>query len=226
MVELRSGDVVVVVDPPAGGLVTRIAVGESELLTPQGMFVMAPWAGRWRGHPIHGTVRGVAWSVDDADASTAVLSATLGPGWPWPGRCTHELAVHDDHLDLRATVHGDGFDAVVGWHPWFTKPRSVELDAESMLERGDDQLPTGRRVEPVRPGDRPLDDCFEGVRWPATLRYDRLTVSLSSTCGDAVLFDALPHTTCVEPQTGPPNALHTGEAHAAPLEAKMTLAWS
>ena len=227
MLELRSGDVTVVVDPPGGGRITRITVATTELLAPAGLFVMAPWAGRSRDQPIHGTVRGVAWSVDDGDASSAVLSATLGPGWPWPGRCTHELVVGDDHIELRATVHGDGFDAVAGWHPWFTKPRSVELHAESMLERGDDHLPTGRRVAPVTPGDRPLDDCFEDVRWPVVLRYEGRTVRVDADrCRYATVYDEVPGTTCVEPQTGPPDALRTGEAQPAPLEAKMSITWS
>ena len=96
-----------------------------------------------------------------------------------------------------------------------------------MLERGDDHLPTGRRIAPVRPGERPLDDCFEGVRWPAVLRYDGFDIGIEADgCPYAIVFDELPHTTCVEPQSGPPNALDTGEARAAPVEAKMRLTWS
>ena len=227
MVELRAGDAVVEVDPPAGGLITRIAVGDTDLLTPAGMFVMAPWAGRWRGHPIHGTVRGIAWRVVSEAATSAVLETTLGPAWPWPGRCEHTIELHDDRVELRAVVEGDAFAAAVGWHPWFAKPDAIELDAGAMLERGDDHLPTGRRIAPVRPGDRPLDDCFEGVRWPARLRYADRTVTVDAEgCRYAVVFDELPHTSCVEPQSAPPDALNTGEAHPAPLHARMTISWS
>ena len=241
MLELRAGDVTVVVDPPAGGRIARITVGGFELLTKAGLFVMAPWAGRtgharFDGrrlpvddppHALHGTVRGVAWRLDDSTTSTATLSCTLGPAWPWPGRCEHTIEVHDDGVELGAAVHGDGFPVVLGWHPWFVKPRAVELDADAMLERGDDRLPTGRRVPPVRPGVQPLDDCFEGVRWPAVLHYDDLVVRVHAEhCGYAVVFDEPPHTTCVEPQSGPPNALNTGEAQPAPLQAKMRVTWS
>ena len=241
MLELRSGDVTVVVDPPAGGRIASITVGTVELLAPSGLFVMAPWAGRIANarfdghglpvddppHALHGTVRGVAWSVADVTASTVALSAPLGPAWPWPGRCEHIISVHDDHLALEATVAGDGFDAVLGWHPWFAKPAAVELDAESMLERGDDHVPTGRRVPAARPGDGPLDDCFEGVRWPAVLRYESLVVQVDADgCPYAVVYDEVPTTTCVEPQTGPPNALNTGEARTAPVQAKMSITWS
>lgn len=242
MLELRSGDVTVAVDPPSGGLVTGITVGATELLTPAGLFVMAPWAGRTAlarfgehrlpvdqpPHAIHGTVRGIAWTVDDVTTSTVTLSTSLGPAWPWPGRCQHVVAVHDDHVTLRVAVDGAGFPAVVGWHPWFVKPVAVELEAEAMLERGDDHLPTGQRVPPVRPGDRPLDDCFEGVRWPAVLQFEGgLEVRLHAEgCRWAVVFDELPTTTCVEPQTGPPNALNDGSAPPAPIEAALRIGWT
>lgn len=249
MLELRapSGDAVVVVDPEGGGRITRIAVGGADLLTAAGLFLMAPWAGRTGDgrfthagtehrlpidmppHAIHGTVRGIAWTVEGATGDEATLAAPLGPVWPWTGRCVHQIALQDDHVELRATVESarEEFPAALGWHPWFVKPTAVRFHADSMLERGDDGLPTGRRVAPVPPGDRPLDDCFEGVRWP--VRVDDLRVEADG-CDHVVVYDEQAGTTCVEPQTAPPDALNQGGATLVrpgrPLRATMRIRWA
>jgi len=251
VLELRAGDAAVVVDPAGGGRITRLAVGGADLLTPAGCFVMAPWAGRtgWGRfthdgaerrvavdappHAIHGTVRGVGWSVLDAGPDHGLLEAPLGPGWPWPGRCRHELRLGRDRLLLRAEVHADAdpFPATLGWHPWFAKPAAVELGAAAMLERDDDHLPTGRRVAAVAPGQRPLDDCFEDVRWPVELRgVAGVDVRVDAEgCRFAVVYDEQAGATCVEPQTGPPDALRLGEAAPVapgrPLVASMAIRW-
>lgn len=248
-VELRAGDAVVAVDPEGGGRVTRIAVAGRDLLTAAGLWVMAPWAGRTGygrfthagvehrlpidlpPHAIHGTVRGVAWTVVDATPDAATLHAPLGPSWPWPGHCLHTVAVHPDHVALHAEVHaGPGsepFPAALGWHPWFVKPAAVRLRADAMLERGDDGLPTGRRTVPVPPGERPLDDCFEGVRWP--VRLDGLHVEADG-CDHVVVYDEQAGTTCVEPQTAPPDALNQGGTTLVlpgqPLRATMRIRWA
>jgi len=253
VLELRSpgGGAIAVVDPEGGGRLTRLAVGDVDLLAPAGCFVMAPWAGRtgWGRfshggiehelpvdlppHAAHGTVRGVAWTVEAAAPDRARLSAPLGPAWPWPGRCEHTVAIHDDHLALSAAVHAEApFPAVLGWHPWFAPGAAIGLDAEAMLERGADHLPTGRRVSPVASGTRPLDDCFEGVRWPVTLTWGdgpRLTVDADG-CDHVVVFDELAHATCVEPQTAPPDALRAGTAGLVepgrPLRGAVRVTWA
>jgi aldose 1-epimerase len=242
VIELRAGDAVAVVDPEGGGRLTRLAVAGVDLLTPAGCFLMAPWAGRtaWGRfdghalpidqppHAIHGTVRGVAWGqVDDA-----TIAAPLGPIWPWPGRCTQRFDLAADHLRVTATVEAEGaeFPAALGWHPWFVKPAAVDLDAGAMWERDADHLPTGRLVAPPPPG-TPLDDCFAGVRWPVVLRHAdgrRITVDAEG-CDHAVVYDELAHTTCVEPQTAPPDALNRGTATlvrpGAPLRAAVRIGW-
>lgn len=254
MLQLDALDVSVVVDPEGGGRITRITVAGRELLTPAGCFLMAPWAGRTGygcfehegiehrlpvdapPHAIHGTARGVSWQVDERSHERAVLSATLGPVWPWRGRCVQEIVVHDTHVELAASVHAaDGepaFPAVLGWHPWLVKPASVDLRAAAMLERGSDGLPTGTRVRPApRPGDRPFDDCFEDVDWPVVVRWaDGFQVEIDAEgCRYAVLYDEQIGTTCVEPQTAPPDALRTGEATLVEpgrsLRATTRLSW-
>ncbi len=245
MFELRAGDAVAAVDPAGGGRLTRLAVAGFDLLTAGGCFLMAPWAGRlgWGRfdghqlpidqppHAIHGTVRGVAWQ----ETADRTIEAPLGPSWPWPGRCTQTFDLAADHLAVTATLEAVDvpFPAALGWHPWFAKPASVQLHAEAMLERGEDRLPTGRRVEPPPgPGDRPLDDCFAGVRWPVVLRWPhglRLDVEAEG-CDHAVVFDEPPDSTCVEPQTAPPDALNRGTATLVepgrPLRAAVRFRWS
>ncbi len=64
------------------------------------------------------------------------------------------------------------------------------------------------------------------LTWPGALE-----VALTSTCDHVVLFDETSHAICVEPQTGPPNALNHPEQATIvrpghPLTAEMSLTWS
>ena len=58
-----------------------------------------------------------------------------------------------------------------------------------------------------------------------------LEVALTSTCDHVVLYDETRHAICVEPQTGPPDALNHLERATIvrpghPLIAEMSLTWS
>lgn len=254
MLSLRAGDAVAEVDPDNGGRLTRVAVGDAELLTAAGSFVMAPWAGRtgygafdFEGasyrlpvverhapHAIHGPVRDRAWVVEAADPLRVRISCDLGPEWPWPGWCEQQLTLAADGLELAVSVHagpGARFPAVTGWHPWFVRPAEVDLRAHALLEKGDDRLPTGRLISPP-PATGPFDDCFAGVDWPVVMRWAsglRLEVSAEG-CDHVVYFDEPADAVCVEPQTGPPDGLRTGQATVVtpdePLRAVMRWAWT
>ena len=66
-------------------------------------------------------------------------------------------------------------------------------------------LPTGRLVEPGPP---PWDDCFIATG-PVTFPVSDLTVTLDHDHDHLVVFDHLrDHGIAVEPQTGPPDAVH------------------
>jgi aldose 1-epimerase len=102
----------------------------------------------------------------------------------------------------------------------------LELDASAMWERGADHIPTGELVVPP-PG--PWDDCFTELEcapvlvWPGALE---LTVETS--LQDVVVFDEPSHAICVEPQTGPPDALRLTPVvvePGLPLVAEATFAW-
>ncbi len=254
MLELRAGDAVATVDPEGGGRLSRLAVQGFDLLTDAGCFVMAPWAGRtghgrftYAGvvhalpvpekhapHAIHGTVRSRPWVVESADPRQVRLSVALGPDWPWEGWCEQVLTLDADTLRLELSVHaGERFPAIAGWHPWFTKPDHVSVVAAALLQRGDDQLPTGVRLKPPLP-DRlgHLDDCFEDIQWPARLRWDDVDLELAidaTNCDHVVVFTEPDDASCVEPQTGPPDGLSTGDAAIVapeePLLATTTWRW-
>lgn len=197
-----------------------------------GCYVMAPFAGRVRNgrflfhgvehqlprnmppHAIHGMVFERPWKVEGTDRDRALLSCELGPAWPFSGRVVHEIVLADDGLDLHLEVSADDepFPAACGWHPWWRRRLSrggaveVDVDAESMWVRGPDGVPTGDLVSPPPPG--PYDDCLTDLRRPPVLRWPgAIELSIESTCDDLVVFDMPTHAVCLEPQTGPPDAL-------------------
>jgi len=192
-------------------------------------------------HAIHGTLVEAAWRVaaPTGDA-TATLEAPLGAAWPFGGRAVHRVTLTATSLTAALEVHADErpFPAIVGWHPWFPRtlrgpagavggPVEVDVRASGMLGRGADYIPTGA-VLPVPPG--PLDDCLVGVtvapavRWPGALE-----VAFENDATYWVVYTQHVDGVCVEPQTGPPNGLNTGDftlvEPGRPLVASMTLRW-
>ena len=132
---------------------------------------------------------------------------------------------------VRSYVEADDgavFPAALGWHPWFTKPDRLVVHPLAMFEQDDVGLPTGRLVTPTDP---PWDDCFV-LHEPVELHYDRrlapvVTVA-SPDCEYWVVFDKPAHATCVEPQSGPPDALTLRPelpTSARPLRRTMTIDW-
>jgi aldose 1-epimerase len=217
-----------------------------------GCYPMAPFAGRVRDgrvrfagvehqlarnlppHAIHGTVYDHPWKVDHAEATDAVLVTELGDGWPWSGRVVHRVRLGADGLDLRLEVYADDepFPASCGWHPWWRRRLArgdaleLDLEAGAMWERGEDGVPTGDLVHP-RPG--PWDDCFTDLHGPTVLRWPgAIELSVTSTCMDLVVFDEPDDAICVEPQTGPPDALRLAPVvvePGLPLVAEATFTW-
>ncbi|MFI8963458.1 aldose 1-epimerase [Streptomyces sp. NPDC053493] len=235
----------------------RIAGTELLLQGPRhGSFVMAPWAGRTGNgrfrnggtvhqlpvsehaapHALHGTVRDVAWKTARVTETTAAFTADLGEPWPYTGMVTQVFELTEDALTLQLGVEtaGDSFPAQAGWHPWFHRrldgdDREVELGFRPAWqeERGEDHLPTGRRIEPTP---RPWDDCFgmpDGVdvtlTWP-----ERLELRITSRAQWVVIYDEPADAVCVEPQSGPPNGLNTHPRLVTPidpLEVATTWTW-
>jgi aldose 1-epimerase len=128
------------------------------------------------------------------------------------------LTVVADHESMPVTI---------GWHPWFVKPTTDHLDFDRCYLTDDERIPTGQLAEPPA---RPWDLCMVGAHHPLELAYSNgLRVVVQSDCDHWVIYDELPQATCVEPQSGPPNAQNTGAAQVlAPgemLQRTMTIAW-
>jgi aldose 1-epimerase len=265
-VELRSADVVVTVEPGAGGRIGQIAVGPQKLLCDDptggaiawGSYPMAPWAGRLRDgrftsdgtthqlalnhtdedgtrHAIHGTVFDAEWTVDEVAADAITLHCPLDAalGWPFAGTARQTIILAADRVScrLRVDTDGDPFPASIGWHPWFRKPDRLTFAPEGMYARDGIGLPGKTLVPPVA---GPWDDCFVNQR-PVTLHYDRsdhsavTAVTVTSDCDHWVVYDQPAHATCVEPQSGPPDALNVVPVlvrPGEPLSRRMRIAWS
>ena len=206
-----------------------------------GSFVMAPWAGRTRhgqfafagreyqlevdsgAHAIHGTVRAREWTIEDVGSAHVHVRCDFGPKWPFAGWAEQVIEVHTDHVALELSLHttDPAMPAAGGWHPWWRRQLAAggtaELDqpAGSMLERDHEGIATARRLSPPPPG--PWDDCFTDfsgspvLRWPGAVE-----LTLGSDCAFVVVYDEPAEAVCVEPQSGPPDALNSGPAIARP----------
>ena len=183
---------------------------------------------------MHGTVMSRAWSVVDQTAASVELSAPLdqpGPGWVLGGVAHQRIQVLDGQIRFELSVsvgpHGPPVLAEVGWHPWWNKPDRLTFQPDAMYERDSIGLPTGQLITPAN---GPWDDCFINTA-PVTLHYDRPThpdITLRSDCDHWVVFDRPLHATCVEPQSGPPDAFNIRPrlvTSSHPLRRSMTMSW-
>lgn len=206
-----------------------------------GSFVMAPWAGRTRRgrfafdgiehqleinageHSIHGTVRDRPWTVEEGDARRVRLRCEFGPKWPFPGWAEQIVAVHEDRVELELSMHAADVPTPVvgGWHPWWQRqlargaPAELELPAGSMHVRDAEGIALPETVSPPPPG--PWDDCFTDLSGPPVLRWPgAMELAIESDCPCVVVYDEPAESICVEPQSGPPDALHHGADLAEP----------
>ncbi|MDX3854035.1 aldose 1-epimerase [Streptomyces sp. AK02-01A] len=211
-----------------------------------GCFPMVPWCGRiehgqFRNgevvrqmplnsppHAIHGTGRDTAWRTARAGEREAAFTYDLAEPWPYSGRVTQSFELTEDSLSLTLSVetYDTSFPAQAGWHPWFLRDPGgdgenggvrIDFTPAWQEERGEEHLPTGRRIPPL-PG--PWDDCFgmpDGVdvtlTWPGLLE-----LKVASRAEWVVIYDEQAEAVCVEPQSGPPNGLNTLPELVTPLE--------
>ncbi|MGP3949888.1 aldose epimerase family protein [Streptomyces sp. 7N604] len=256
-IRLEAGEAELTLLPALGCRIGSLRIGGTELLrqgAKYGAFPMVPWCGRVDHgrfldgavqhqlpvnnppHAIHGTGRDTAWRTARTEKASAVCTYDLADPWPYAGRVTQLVELAEDSLTLTMGIEtiDDSFPAQAGWHPWFLRNLGgggadveIAFTPAWQEERGDDHLPTGRRIEP-QPG--PWDDCFcmpDGVdvtlTWPG-----QLELKVTSRAEWVVVYDEQAEAVCVEPQSGPPNGLNTLPRLVTPvdpLEVSTTWSW-
>ncbi|WP_420452710.1 aldose 1-epimerase [Ilumatobacter sp.] len=186
-----------------------------------------------RRHAIHGTTFTRAWTVEEATASSCVISCGLTGAldWPFEGVVRQRIEVHPDRLDAHMEVRaarGSPMPASIGWHPWFAKPDRLEFDPIAMYALDAHGIPTG---ELVPPASGPRDDCYVH-HGPVRLHVDRAVARVVTVTSDTdhwVVYDLPSDATCVEPQTGPPDAANLRPVVVSderPLGISMSIAWA
>lgn len=183
-----------------------------------------PPAADERAHAIHGTVFARRWQVVAQTGTSLIVTCSLSDsneplalGWPHAGIAQQRFNLAHDSIECELSVEFDdaSIPVVIGWHPWFAKPDRLSVAPDAEYEVDDIGLPTGRLITPSSP---PWDTCFTNTT-PATLHYDRRLasdVTVTSDCDHLVVYDKPAHATCVEPQSGPPDAVNLLARGAAP----------
>ncbi len=223
-----------------------------------GCYPMAPYAGRvrrgrltWSGHAyqlplllpphaIHGVTLDRPWDVvDRAGGGTTPALITLrcdfDARWPWPGHAEQHIRLDELGLVASLSVHAERepMPAWIGYHPWFARrlarggPAEIALEARGMLARDADGMATAT-VLAVPPS--PWDDCFVDPTWPVAVTWPgALVLRVAGDHPYVVCYDERPEAVCVEPQTGPPDAVALGQATVvapgSPLTMTMTWTW-
>jgi len=240
LLELGSDALTLQVAPDAGGRIAQITCDGLAWLCGHdidsaaiawGCFPMLPWAGRVRRgqfafegrewqlpvnlgvHAIHGTGFVTAWRVDMHLPNRLELSQQLprDERWPFGGMARQRMVVADRTLRLELSVFASDQPMprpVLGWHPWFVKPETLDFAPAACYPRDAQGIATLPRVAPAS---GPWDDCFLNTR-PVILHRCGQALSLTSSCDHWVVFDERANATCVEPQSGPPNAFNLDPA--------------
>jgi len=256
LIRLACGPLAVEIAPDAGGRLAQIVrdgvawlVGHSEpnaAMIAWGCYPMLPWAGRVRHgrfefegrayqlplnfgeHAIHGVGFALPWRVEHVSPVHAELSLQLPDDerWPFGGSARQCIDVEDNALRLQLSVTAGerAMPAVIGWHPWFCKPDRIEFKPSRFYPRDAEGIAV-RPVSELPPG--PWDDCFINDE-PVLIEHAGQRLRLASSCRHWVVYDETAHATCIEPQSGPPNAFSLEPTRLAPgssITASFALEW-
>lgn len=256
LVSARAGDAQITINPALGARITALHVGDLQLIQPEedkifhwGSYPMAPWVGRlnqgrftFEGqtyqlpinmppHAIHGTTHDRTWQQVGDDL---VFEIDLGEDWPFKGKAIQRFELAPDQLVCTLEVHAleQAFPASCGWHPWFRRElerggnAEISFKAGKMYQRTEDYVMDGTLITPP---EGPWDDCFTEVTQPVSIEWPgALRLSLTSDTNHWVAYTHPRHAFCIEPQTGPPDALNLRPhlvTPAQPLIAQTTWKW-
>jgi aldose 1-epimerase len=213
-----------------------------------GCYPMLPWAGRIRHgrfrfdgsehqlplnmppHAIHGVAFAMPWRVDAHSPMHAELSLALpvNAQWPFGGMASQRIEVIGRQLRMRLTLNAGerAMPATIGWHPWFRKPDRLVFEPSQVYPRDGEGMATLPLADPM-PG--PWDDCFLNDQ-PVHLYRHGQRLTLTSDCTHWVVYDETAHATCIEPQSGPPDAFNLDAAQrvapGASISRWFVLEWS
>lgn len=236
LLRIASGALVVDIAPRAGGRIAQVTHAGVPWLQgfdnahaaaiAWGSYPMAPWAGRLRHgafrfegrdhrvainlgrHAIHGVAFALPWHVDAHSVRAIELSLALPQDehWPFGGCVRQRIAVGERRLEqtLSITAGALAMPVALGWHPWLRKPERLEFTPRQAYPRDAEGIAT---LPLAAPPLRPWDDCFVH-RGPIQVERAGQRLTLSSDCTRWVVYDEPAHATCIEPQTGPPDAFN------------------
>jgi aldose 1-epimerase len=257
LVRIGCAGLTVDVAPEAGGRIAQITqAGVDWLVGPHdgtpamiawGCYPMVPWVGRIRagrfalqgrtyqlplnleGHAIHGVGFGMPWRLERHAPTALELSLVLPEDerWPFGGSAHQRIEVAEKRLSLwlSVTAGAQMMPAVIGWHPWFRKPERIEFSPSLAYPRDAEGMVMLPLVEPPA---GPWDDCFLNDD-PVIVHHAGQRLQLASDCRHWVVYDQPAHATCIEPESGPPDAFNIGGAAwlapGATLGAWFTMEW-
>ncbi|MEI6649359.1 MAG: galactose mutarotase [Actinomycetes bacterium] len=250
MQRISNDQISVEVDLQHGGRISSLKWKDFEFVLQRrehpmewGWFGMVPWAGRinegrirdsdggehilptnWDPpHAEHGFGFVSEWEVTGPNSSALVMPE---PYFPAIAEQRFEIENNSLTWTLEYLANGTTLPAWVGFHPWFPKHLGdgpeVELifEAEKMLVRGPNYLPTGEYV-PIPP--KPWDDAFSGVKNDPILQWPgQAKIRISSEVPWWVVYTEDPMGICVEPQTAPPDAANLDIQGAHRVSATFT----
>ena len=182
-------------------------------------------------HAIHGVAYDRPWRIDD----DTTISIDLDERWPYRGRAVQRFALTERSLSFELTLEAaEAMPATIGWHPWFRRvlapgeaPVELTFAADRMLVRDAEGMPSGEVASPPPPP--PWDDAFTGVHADPVLTWPgRLRLAIGSSCPWWVVYTEPEHSICVEPQSGPPDAVNGSPQvvePGAPLTHTMRWSW-
>ena len=213
-----------------------------------GWYLMAPWPGRIRDNQviykgktypqeinfqkwaIHGTVAFSEGKVQNQTSDSVEIVHKTNNDWPISMEILQRWSITSKYLKCYArisTIEGE-FPAELGWHPWFnrqlTRGKLAKFGIEAVSQYiKDENFFTLNETKEI--GIPPFDDAFyvpsgKGfIEWPEALRID-----FSTDLDTFVVFDEPEDVFCIEPQTGPPDAINRASNVVTPqnpLEASV-----